>query len=171
MAKGRKLRQQRTTLLVVGEGATEAAFLSYLRRLYCSGNKGPKVTVRNAHGKGPEHVLDFARRAQRGVAFDYVVAFLDTDIPWTDALKKQAKQSKIELIGNTPCIEGLFLKMLGKPVPTLSAHCKKQLSVTLSYGLLAADEYEQWCSTELLTDCALTDKELSRLLSFYSAGC
>lgn len=171
MAKGRKLRQQRTTLLVVGEGATEAAFLSYLKRLYCSENKGPKVTVKNAHGKGPEHVLDFAKRAQRGVAFDFVVVFLDTDIPWTDALKKQAKQSEIELIGNTPCIEGLFLKMLGRPVPELSAHCKKQLSITLSYDLLAADEYEQWCSTELLANFALSDKELNRLLSFYSSGC
>lgn len=167
MAKGRRVIRQRKTLLVVGEGATEAAFLSYLRRLYCSGKKGPKVTIKNAHGKGPEHVLDFAKRAQRGVAFDHVVAFLDTDIPWTAALKKEAKQSKIELIGNTPCIEGLFLKMLGKPVPAVSASCKKQLSIALSYDVLKPSEYEQWCSLELLDSLAAEDKHLYSLLIFY----
>lgn len=167
MAKGRRVIRQRKTLLVVGEGATEAAFLSYLRRLYCSGKKGPKVTVKNAHGKGPEHVLDFAIRSQRSVAFDQVAVFLDTDIPWTDALKKQAEQSKIELIGNTPCIEGLFLKMLDRPVPNVSAHCKKQLSIALSYDVLKADEYEQWCSLELLDSLAATDKHFDRLLSLY----
>lgn len=167
MAKGRRVIRQRKTLLVVGEGATEAAFLSYLRRLYCSGKKGPKVTVKNAHGKGPEHVLDFAIRSQRGVAFDQVVAFLDTDIPWTDALKKQAKQSEIELIGNTPCIEGLFLRMLGEPAPDVSANCKKKLSIALSYDLLKVDEYAQWCSLDLLESLAAIDEHLERLLSFY----
>lgn len=169
MAKGRRVIRQRKTLLVVGEGATEAAFLSYLRRLYCSGKKGPKVTVKNAHGKGPEHVLDFAIRSQRGVAFDQVAVFLDTDIPWTDKLHKQAKLFKVELIGSTPCIEGLFLKLLGQPVPVLSADCKKQLSSAINYNLLKTDEYEMWCSLTLLDSLAAEDKNLYKLLSFYKA--
>ena len=167
MAKVRKIRQQRKTLLVVGEGATEEAFLKYLRSLYCSGKKGPKVTIKNAYGKGPEHVLDVAVRSQRGVAYDQVATFLDTDIPWSKELKARAKEYKIELIGNTPCIEGMLLQLLGKRVPALSVDCKKQLSAALDYNPLNAGEYEQWCTLELLDRLAAQDEHLYKLLSFY----
>ena len=50
----RKRHPLRKTLLIVGEGDSEAAFLKHLRDLYCSGGAGVAVTVRNAHGKGPE---------------------------------------------------------------------------------------------------------------------
>lgn len=169
MAKGRRVIQQRKTLLVVGEGATEVAFLNYLKRVYSSGKKGPKVTVKNAHGKGPDHVLDVAMRSQRGVAYDQVVAFLDTDIPWTDTLQKQAEKAYIELIGNTPCIEGMLLKLLGKRVPALSGDCKKQLSAAVNYNLLNAEEYEKWCTLEILDRLAAQDEHLYKLLSFYQA--
>lgn len=53
----RKQHQVRKTLLIVGEGDSEEAFLKHLRELYCSGGAGVAVTVRNAHGKGPETSL------------------------------------------------------------------------------------------------------------------
>lgn len=65
----RRRVQQRKTLLVVGEGETEVAFLSYLKRVYCQGENTVKVTVRNAYGKGPEHVLDHAHRCFYGYGY------------------------------------------------------------------------------------------------------
>lgn len=98
----RKKRQVRKTILVVGEGDSEVAFLKHLRSVYCSEGFGAKVTVRNAHGKGPEHVIDHAVGLARIYRYDQHVALLDTDIPWSDQLKRRATKSRIEMIGSTP---------------------------------------------------------------------
>jgi len=87
-------------LLVVGEGDCEVAFLKHLRQIYCSGGRGVTVTINNAHGKGPENVVEHTRRQARPYSYDQVVAFLDTDIAWSDQLKKAARQDKIALVGS-----------------------------------------------------------------------
>ncbi len=90
----RKLRKQRKTLLIVGEGQTEHAFLKYLVSLFCRDKQGPKATVENAHGKGPENILNTAIRIKRRASYDKTVAVLDTDIPWTQSLKREARSNK-----------------------------------------------------------------------------
>lgn len=161
----KKRIQQRKTLLVVGEGDTEVAFLTYLKRIYCQGENTVKVTVKNAYGKGPEHVLDHAQRCCRTVAYDKVAVFMDTDIPWTKELLAQAKKSGIALIGNTPCIEGLFLLLLNKPVPRLSADCKTKIKQALKKkNLLMPDDYEGWCTAELLGNPKFNEQALGNLI-------
>lgn len=111
---GKSVRQ---TLLVVGEGDSEEAFLKYLRELYCCDGKGVSVTVRNAHGKGPDHVIDHTIRQSRMYSYNVCAAFLDTDISWTAQLEKRAHQNKIAMVGSIPCFEGLLLAILGERVP------------------------------------------------------
>lgn len=120
----RKQRQIRKTLLAVGEGETEVAFLGYLRELYCADGEGVNVTIRNARGKGPEHVLEHAIGQCRSVDYDKRLAFLDTDIPWTPALVRKARAARIELLGSTPCIEGLLLAILGKSASATSTNVR-----------------------------------------------
>lgn len=57
-----KQHQIRKTLLVVGEGDSEKAFLRHLRGLYCSGGAGVAATVSNAHGGGPDNVINHTRQ-------------------------------------------------------------------------------------------------------------
>lgn len=76
----RKKHQVRKTLLIVGEGDSEVAFLKHLRELYCSGGVGVRVTIRNAHGKGPENVIAFAARQAGIYSYDAHAALLDTDL-------------------------------------------------------------------------------------------
>lgn len=164
--KKRRIKQ-RKTLLIVGEGDTEVAFLNYLKRLYCQGDNTVKVTVKNAYGKGPEHVLEHAQRCQRSVAYDKVAVFLDTDIPWTNELLRQAKKHEIMLIGNTPCIEGLFLRLLNKLVPDRSEDCKTRIKKILNKNLLLADAYENWCLKDLLEKEKTNIQELENLINLY----
>ena len=49
---------QKRTLLMVGEGADEKAFLSYLKEQLVPRGAGLVVTVKNAKGKGAKGVLD-----------------------------------------------------------------------------------------------------------------
>lgn len=164
----RKKIQQRKTLLVVGEGETECAFLTYLKRVYCQGKNTVKVTVKNAYGKGPEHVLDHAQRCCRTADYDKVAVVMDTDIPWTQELVTQAKQQGVVLIGNAPCVEGLFLELLNKPVPLLSPACKTKIKQVLKKkNLLDPEDYGSWCTKALLEDTKFKKKPLENLIKLY----
>ena len=46
------------TLLIVGEGRHEEAFLNYLKQLYVPRGCGLSVTIKNARGKGALHVAN-----------------------------------------------------------------------------------------------------------------
>ena len=68
----RKRRTAYHTVLVVGEGTTECAFLRHIKTLYNSRGCGVSVTIRNAHGKGPDHVVDYAIRQCRNAEYDRI---------------------------------------------------------------------------------------------------
>lgn len=167
MAKKKRIIRQRSTLLIVGEGATEEAFLKYLRSLYCADRQGPKVTIKNAYGKGPENILQVAiRELRRAAEYDRVAVLMDTDIPWTAQLRRQAKEHSIQLLGCSPCIEGLLLRLLDKKVPDSSTACKKELARYLTTPLTDPAGYEQWCTQDLLRQ-KLGVSELQELLAVF----
>lgn len=126
-------RQQRQTLLAVGEGHSEAAFLKHLRSLYCASGVGLSVTVKNAYGKGPDNVIEHSLRLAATAAYDHRLCLLDTDIEWPAAMRNKAKRKKIFLIGSEPCLEGLLLDILGQSKHGTSTDCKRSLrSITKS---------------------------------------
>ncbi|MBV2204221.1 MAG: hypothetical protein KUL87_02275 [Pseudomonas sp.] len=163
----RKQHRVRRTLLVVGEGDSEEAFLKHLRDLYCGGGGGVAVTVRNAHGKGPENVVDHTIRQARTYSYDGHVAFLDTDIPWTDKLKKEARKAAIEMVGSSPCLEGLLLSILGKRPPEKSDACKKHIKQLLDLDLTERASYGAAFSKAVLESARTRLPELDRLLRLY----
>ena len=166
----RKTREVRRTLLVVGEGDCEVAFLRHLREAYCSQHQGVNVTIRNAHGKGPENVVEQTRRKVRSYSYDQVVSLLDTDIPWSTAVKKVAKQAKIEMVGSTPCLEGLLLSILGERASEQSTECKKTLRLRLGVDMTERDHYARHFPKMLLDQSRLRISELDRLLGFFEGG-
>lgn len=102
-------RTVQTTVLLVGEGDTEKAFLDYLKSLYVTRGCGVSVTVRNAHGKGPMNVVDTAIRQSRTGEYKVVAVLMDTDLLWTDDVIKLARKHRLCLIGATPCTDGLVV--------------------------------------------------------------
>jgi hypothetical protein len=166
MARMRKKHKVRKTLLIVGEGDSEEAFLKHLRELYCSEGAGVAATVRNAHGKGPEHVINHAARLARIYSYDIVVALLDTDIVWTDKLKKEARKAKIEMVGSSPCLEGLLLSILGERPAEQSVECKKSIQQLLGTDLTERQSYARHYPKSLLDSARATIGELDRLVKF-----
>lgn len=162
-----KQHRVRKTLLIVGEGDSEEAFLKHLRDLYCSGGAGVAVTVRNAHGKGPENVIDHAARQARIYSYDARIALLDTDIPWTDKLKKSARKSKIDMVGSMPCFEGLLLSILGKRPPEQCADCKKAIQQLMDIDLTERQSYAKNFPKVVLNAARLKVVELDILLKAY----
>jgi len=158
-------RQVRKTLLVVGEGDSEAAFLKHLRGLYCSGGAGVNVTVRNAHGKGPEHVIDYA--AKQTYSYDTCAALLDTDIPWDVRLEKKARKARVAMIGSTPCFEGLLLSILEESPPARSPECKKVLQQLLGIDLTESQSYAKHFPKTRLDSARTKIRALDQLLNFF----
>lgn len=161
-----KVRRVRQTLLVVAEGDTEVAFLKHLRDMYCSGGFGVNVTVRNAHGKGPENVVSHAVRQLRMYSYDACVAMLDTDLPWSKQVRQQAKDAKVAMIGSRPCFEGLLLAILKRAVPEQSQHCKNQAYALLGLDLTDRQSYQALLPKPLLQEARVRIPELCCLLEY-----
>ena len=162
----RKGRAARHTILLVGEGKTDWAFLKHLKSLYISRGCGVSAKVLNAHGKGPAHVVDYAIRQYRNAAYDRVVTLLDTDLEISATARRRAKSKKIQIIGTTPCLEGLLLKILGEHVPDTSAMCKAQLGVTLPARLTEPEDYQEKFPKQYLEERRDDVPELGRLLDY-----
>ncbi|NOR41478.1 MAG: hypothetical protein GQ537_09730, partial [Gammaproteobacteria bacterium] len=146
----RACRSVSHTVLLVGEGTTEQAFLRYIKSLYIIRGCGVGVTIRNAHGKGPDHVVDYAIRQCRNAAYDRVVVLLDTDLQMSAAVTKRARSKKVQIIGSTPCIEGLLLMILGEHVPATSAECKQRYGGALPECLTFPGDYMRTFPKNLL---------------------
>ncbi len=158
---------QRKTLLAVGEGKADAAFLKYLRGIYCSGRSGVKVTVRDASGKGPSNVIGTAIGALRISSYDKKLCLLDTDLEWTKENKSDAKRKKIELVGSTPCLEGLLLQILGRAVPASSLDCKRQLKIITGKDMFEAEDYATNFPYAELQNLRADIAELDKLLRLF----
>ena len=159
-------RTARHTILLVGEGTADWAFLKHIKSLYVSRGCGVSATVRNAHGKGPKHVVDYAIRQCRNAAYDRVVALLDTDLEMSAAVRRRAKSTKIQIIGATPCLEGLLLKILREHVPTTSAECKARTGDRLPAQLTVPEDYQEKFPKHLLDEQRDEVLELGKLLDY-----
>lgn len=167
MPKIKNVRKAATTVLIVGEGATEKAFLDYLKSIYVVRGCGVSVTVRDAHGKSPEHIVTTAIRHSQSAAYDAIAVLLDTDVPWPDSVRKKARSKRICMIGSSPCCDGLILSILGQRVPHTSAACKQALAEYLKKPPLVKEVYEDLITIEITEArravCETTSKILSIL--------
>lgn len=122
-------RKANKTVLIVAEGFCDKAFVDYLKRLYVVRGCGISVKVKNANGKGSNHVVQHAIRIREG--YDIKVAFYDSDVVLRLGLRKEARVNKIRLIESSPCLEGLLLSILDCHVPHQSSECKQLITEKL----------------------------------------
>ena len=116
------------TLLIVGEGRHEEAFLNYLKQLYVTRGCGLSVTIKNARGKGALHVIKWTARQVANADYDAVAALLDTDTDWNPTTEKLAKTKKIQVLKSDPCFEAMMLRLIGKSTVGDAHALKKQLA-------------------------------------------
>jgi hypothetical protein len=124
MAPARQPKQVRRTVLVIVEGDTEFAFCRYLKAAGARG-RNVQVTIKNAHGGAPDKIVEFARRQARQSAFDHVAIVFDEDRLLTASGEKMAKSIGAHLFRFQPCIEGFFLRLMGRTISGDSAACKR----------------------------------------------
>lgn len=131
-------RQVARTVLLVGEGDSEVAWLQHLKSIYVQRGSGVAVTIKNARGKGAAHVVDVAIRQSRNAAFDTKVVLLDTDTDWTDKTHATARKAKVLVVPADPCLEAWLLAVHAYPIyGKTSAQLKQEFAAR--FGAAATD--------------------------------
>lgn len=167
MARRSKVRVVQKTLLIVGEGKQDSAFLNHLKQLYDGRHSGQKVTVKPAAGRSPNDIVDCAISASHAANFDKKIALLDEDIDIPQSVSSMAKKHNVEMVVSKPlCLEGMLLEMIGQPVPSTSAGCKKSLHPQLSGNPVDRRSYEH-LFTQSVVD-ASSNSTIQRLVAVIS---
>ena len=160
MAKKQR-RSLLSTLIIVGEGAHEKAFLSHLKSLY-SANTGQKVKIESADGGSPQDIVRTAVKKSRHIDYDRKFILMDSDIAVDDTTIKMAKDNNITIILSEPlCLEGMLLDFLGASVPDTSKKCKSLLHPKLDGNPADKSSYTRLIDKDSLES---SDKEQIILL-------
>jgi len=150
-----------STLIIVGEGACEKAFLSHLKVLY-SHNTKQKIKLESADGGSPEDIVRTAVKKTKHIDYDRKFILMDSDIPIDAKTIAMVKKAKITIILSEPlCLEGMLLDMLGENVPDTSTKCKSKFHPKLDGNPAYKDSYKKLITSELLES---TDIEQVKLL-------
>ena len=126
-SKKRNRRQIKHTVLAVGEGNTEKAFLKYLKSLYGRRYDEISIKVESTQGGSPKTII-YQVVKMHPERYDTAFLLLDTQPAWPDKSDSNAKESNLDLIGSVPCVEGLFLTILNPRKEwghTSPAECKR----------------------------------------------
>lgn len=113
-------------------------------------------------------MVDYAIRQCRNAAYDRIVVLLDTDLEMSAAVRRRARTKKVQIIGSTPCVEGLLLKILGERVPVTSAECKERCGGALPARLMLPGDYLECFPKKLLDGRRAEVSELAELLDSLS---
>jgi len=157
------------TLLIVGEGDTECAFLQYTKHLYVQRGCGLSVTIKNARGKGAKHVIDWTIRQMANAEYDSVAALLDTDTDWTPAVRKRAQQKKITLLTSEPCFEGLMLRVLGQSSIGNADTLKKKFAPYVNHDSTRSAHYAKNLGQKILETSRARERTIDALLKLLGA--
>ena len=165
MSKTRKAIVQKRTLLLVGEGFDESAFLNHLKEKLIPRDAGLVVTIKNAKGKGAKHVIEWTIRQAAIAEYDVVGALFDTDTDWTPAVEKLAKQNKVLLLKSEPCFEAMMLRMLGITPDLDSKNLKTQFARFVNNDATRCENYAEHFSPEILSAKSHKEPTIELLLS------
>ena len=158
-----KWKAQRT-LLIVGEGYDEVAFLHHLKQLYVPRGCGLSVAIKNARGKGALHVIQWTIGQIANADYDTVATLLDTDTDWDAKAKKLARRKKIQVLKSEPCFEAMMLRLIGKPTIGDAHALKKQFAPFVKSDATQRDHYALHFGAECLSAGREKEPSIDELL-------
>lgn len=140
------------TLLIVGEGFHDVAFLKHVKSVFISRECGLSVTIKNAGGKGARNVIKYAIRQSKNADYDDVAALFDTDQDWGDSVEKLAMDNRIKTLKSERCLEEMLLRALKLDCQGSSSALKKRLAITLEGDAGEPDSYTRCFTRDILKD-------------------
>ncbi len=146
--KKKPARRSKMTILIVGEGPTEKAFLQHVKELYITRDYDFAVKIECGSGGAPHCVVQKAIRLRGSRAYDKCFVLFDSDRPLEIDSKLthfMNKRPSVEILKATPCIEGLFLAILKHPnfaqQSAISSNCKRIFEIEYIAADKKTDKY------------------------------
>lgn len=155
-----------STLLIVGEGYDEVAFLSHIKQFPGVRGLGVQIMIKNARGKGALGVIDCTVKLIANVDYDKVAVLLDTDTDWTPKAMKLAKSKGIQVLTSEPCLEAVLLRALGKKPGDLK-ELKKQLQPYVSGDATRRENYVEHFGLPVLEAARADEPTIDELLKLF----
>jgi hypothetical protein len=168
MSQANRPRIQNKTVLIVGEGADEKAFLDYLKSELNSRGDGLSITTKNAKGKGAQGVIDWTIRQASHAQYDTVAALFDTDQDWSTEVEAKAKKNKIKLLKSDPCFEAMMLRLLGITPHFNPKHLKSQFSPFVKDDATLKENYALNFNTQTLISRRHIEPTIDELLKLFN---
>lgn len=109
---------RRESVMLFGEGKTEAVFLKHLLGLYRDEIQ-PRVKIDAGQGGSPKQVVQrLIKKHLELAAYDRSLLLLDEDLPLDEIPKTCVRRHRLTVVTSAPqCLEGLFLSLLGDAPP------------------------------------------------------
>lgn len=161
-----KNRHSRRTLLIVGEGYCEVAFLTYIRQFHGVRGQGVQITIKNARGKGAAHVVETAVRSMANFGYDHVAVLLDTDTDWNEQVAGQAASKGIQVLASVPCFEAMLLRVLGQRLRG-QKNLKQQFFNHIGNDGTRREDYRKHFRIELLEEARKREATINALLQLF----
>lgn len=154
MAKRKPTRSvNKTTLLVMGEGEHDKAFLSHMKGIYHQRRSGSKVTLDFSSGGSPHDIIKDMLKKSRHVGYDQKFILMDSDVPVKQQDINAANNSGIRILYSKPlCLEGMLLSILAQSIPETAQKCKSALHPQLSDNPALSKSYEPLLAKPVLDD-------------------
>lgn len=171
MNRSSRRRIQNKTVLIVGEGADEKAFLDYLKGELIVRGTGLSISTKNAKGKGAKGVIEWTIRQSSHAQYDTVAALFDTDKDWSVAIETKARRNKIILLKSEPCFEVMMLRLLGVTPhynPDNSKPLKTQFSSYVEGDATLKKNYSHHFCIQTLIERRHTEQAIDKLLSLFN---
>lgn len=124
---------KQTTLIIVGEGEHDKAFLNHMKAIYDNRQTGQKVKIDFSSGGSPHDIIKASCKKVSHTQYDRKFILMDADVTIRQQDYDLAKEQGIEVLLSTPiCLEGMLLDVLTQPIPHTAKKCKQSLHPQLS---------------------------------------
>jgi hypothetical protein len=153
------------TLLLVGEGADEWAFLTHVKGLFISRGCGLSLKIKNAQGKGAKHVVEWTVRHKAIAAYDTVAVLVATDTDWSDSVSRLAAKKKIHLLLSEPCFEALMMRILKEDPSGDASTLKKRFAPFVKDDATRSENYMRYFGRDRLLESRSYVPTIDMLLS------
>jgi hypothetical protein len=151
----------------VGEGDAEELLLRHLKALFVLRGSGLAVTIKNARGKGAQHVVNFAVRHSRNAEYDEVVALFDTDAAWTEKVRVIARKGGVQMLPCEPCLEALLLQAFGQSADGFTTQQLKQRFLSLFGRPAHSNHYLREADAKFFEDAQHRVPAIATLLALF----
>lgn len=167
-----RIRKTKVTVLIVGEGSKDKAFLRHLQDMYVSREDDIIVKIECASGGSPRSIVEKATRLRSASGYDKCMVIIDQDrsLETDRELRRRMKEHPpVQIVWIKPCMEGLLLEILR--YPNFSRHdvstgfCKRQFEAHIQIDRQTEkSSYARIFSKDKLDSCRRTIRDLNTIL-------